>query len=221
MELPDDPKAPRLSGRRDELDRGAHRCAKAFCQAVPQHDVVAARLKGIEAALHEISGDGRDRRLDLGLDSDDGDAHIATGITDDTLRAQALRHATGHPGSQGGHGGGGIEDAAAILLGPQALELGCGKQILRRLSARRAALVGDLHMGHGVHELGDEILFRALHQRRHGDGKAHPQRDAQNGHDGLAAASGDVDQGELEDQAHVIPSFPSPSPHPSDPPERG
>jgi hypothetical protein len=62
-------------------------------------------------------------------------------------------------------------------------------------------------MGHGVDELGDEILLGALHERGHGDGKPDPEGDAQNRHHGLPAASGDVRDGKLEDEAHAIPSF--------------
>jgi hypothetical protein len=53
------------------------------------------------------------------------------------------------------------------------------KTALGRLRRGIARLVGDLDMGHRVDELADEVVLRALHQRRHRDREADAERDAE------------------------------------------
>ena len=87
------------------------------------------------------------------------------------------------------------------------------KTVLRRLPAGGALLVGHIHMRHRVDELPDEIVLAALHQRRHGDGEADADRNAEHRDERLPAAAEDMGQGELDQQPHSGPP-PAPAPRP-------
>jgi hypothetical protein len=77
-----------------------------------------------------------------------------------------------------------------------------GRSPAIRIAARGPRLVGDLDVRHGVDQLGDEVVLGALHQGRHRDREADPDRDAQDRDHRLPAAPGEVGERDLEDQAH-------------------
>ena len=110
------------------------------------------------------------------------------------------REAAGNPALEPGGRGGRVDDAAAIVARPEPGNRHCREDILGRLTAGCALLVGDVDMRHRVDELLDEIVLPTLHQRRHGNGESDADRNADDGNQRLATAAGNVREGDVEDE---------------------
>ena len=164
--------------------------------------IVAACCKSRETAFDEVFDDRRHTRLALRIDADDRCAHLAAGIADDALRLEARGKTSRNPTLEPGSRGGRVDDAAAVIAGPEPGDCHRCEHVLRWLAPGGALLVGNIDMRHRVDELLHEIVLSALHQRRHGDGEADADRDAEHGDKRLTAAAGNMGDCDVEDEWH-------------------
>jgi hypothetical protein len=61
-------------------------------------------------------------------------------------------------------------------------------------------------MGHRIDQRADELVLAALHQRRHANREADPQRDPGDRDQGLPPATADMGIGDIHQQVHLTAS---------------
>src|SRR5262249_35566241 len=181
---------------------GADSGPDLLAQPVTENDGVGGAIERRKRTLAHLIDEIGNARLAMRIDPEDARAHVARGIANDPLHLDRRRDRAGHPAFQRRHGRQRVLDSAPLGFRRQTVDArGCVFGF-RGLHGRIAPLIRHRDMRQCVDQLSDEIVLRALHQGRHHDREANPDRHAENGYQRLPRPAAHMRPGDVKNQRH-------------------